>query len=105
MGTIHILFALLCLANCDFCDGMQISVDLPGEKNLALEVKQNDSVESLKKLIQDKEGTPIGRQLLINAGRVLMDAPALAEYDIHQGSTIEVPCYLAKIGHNTKKNL
>lgn len=48
------------------------------------------TVYDLKELIEDKEGDPVGRQLLTFDGRRLMDKKRLADYGIKNGSTIQI---------------
>ena len=60
------------------------------DKTIILEVEFSDTVESVKAKIQDKEGIPSDRQLLLFAGKKLEDPHALSDYMILEGHTLEL---------------
>ena len=69
---------------------MQIHVKTLTGKTVTLEVDQDNSVEDVKQVIQDKEGIPPDQQRLIYNGHQLEDGHTLSYYNIQQESTIHV---------------
>ena len=54
------------------------------------EVKMEDSIESVKKQLESKEGIPVDQQKLIFAGKELEDEHKVAEYNLMKSSTIHL---------------
>ena len=59
-------------------------------KTTTLDVKRDDNLIHLKRLIQDKQGIPVDMQRIIFAGRQLEDDGTLASYGIKTESTLHL---------------
>lgn len=59
-------------------------------KTITLELEPDETVESLKSKIRDKEGIPPEQQRLIFGARQLDPLKAVSDYDIDEGSTLSL---------------
>ena len=69
---------------------MQIFVKTLIGKHIALQVEPTDRVEDLREKIQYEVGIPPDQQILIFAGKVLIDGNTLQDYSIQKDSTIHL---------------
>lgn len=59
-------------------------------RTMAIRINRGATIEDLKRMIQDQDGTPFDEQRVVFAGKQLEDLAKLSYYGIHDGSTMHI---------------
>jgi ubiquitin C len=70
--------------------GMHIFVKTPTGKSTFLQIETSDTVQDIKFKIQNKEGTPLGQQMLYSSNKLLDDSHTVSRCKIRNYSTIHL---------------
>ncbi len=68
----------------------KIFVKIPSGKTITLCIKLSDTIKKVKSMIQDEEGIPPYKQLLMFANKQLKDSLTVCEYNIKMESTLNL---------------
>jgi len=68
----------------------QIFVKTLQGRSLVLTVKADDTVETIKEMIKEKEGMPLEQQRLIYGGKELRESMTVADYSMMEGSSVHL---------------
>ncbi|KAL7597621.1 hypothetical protein Lser_V15G23021 [Lactuca serriola] len=74
--------------------GIQIFIKTSAGKTITLVVCSSETIGNVKEMIQDKEGIPRHQQRLMIDGENLEDDLTLSDYDIENGSSLDLVLWL-----------
>jgi ubiquitin len=69
---------------------MQLKIKNLAGKTLTIDVEPTDTIENIKKRVEEKEGIPPSQQRLIFAGRAMADARTVQDYGLKAGNTLHL---------------
>ncbi len=68
----------------------QILIKTLAGKTITLDVEENDTIDSIKKQIYDKEGIPVDQQRIVYNGKQLEDGNTVSSYNIGENTTLHL---------------
>lgn len=69
---------------------MQLFYKNMSGRTCPIDVSPLTTIEDIKQIIEDREGTPIMHQRLVCNGRTLRDGTVISDYNVAPGMTIEL---------------
>lgn len=69
---------------------MQLLVKTLTGKTITVDVNEDDTVETLKQRINEKEGIPVDQQRLIFGGKQIESERTLSDYGVTNGATMHL---------------
>lgn len=82
---------------------MQIFVKTLAGKTVTLDVKPTDTIEVVKRKINEKENIPLSEQQLVSGGLNLNNSCCLSDYNVLKDSTIQLVAGLCGGAKKRKK--
>lgn len=69
---------------------MQLFYKNLGGRSCPIDVSPLTTIEDIKQVIMDREGTPVAQQRLMCNGKILRDGTVISDYNVAPGMTIEL---------------
>ncbi len=69
---------------------MQLLIKTLTGKTITVDVNEDDTVETLKQRINEKEGIPVDQQRLIFGGKQISEERTMSDYGVTNGATMHL---------------